>query len=77
MKIRIDFVTNSSSSSFILGVKGELTKDKILNALKVPKDSLLKKVADEFASVIYNRAKKFDMDEKMEDYGCDNPSELY
>lgn len=76
MKIRMDFVTNSSSSSFILGVKDELTKEKILNMMKVPEDSLLRGLADEFASIIYSNSSKFKLDEILEDYGCEDISEL-
>jgi len=34
MKIRTGFVSNSSSSSFVIICKGELTEDKLRNALK-------------------------------------------
>lgn len=76
MKIRMDFVTNSSSSSFILGVKNKLTKEKILNMMKVPEDSLLRGLAEEFAGIIYSNSSKFKLNEVLEDYGCKDISEL-
>lgn len=72
----MDFVTNSSSSSFILGVKEELTKEKILDMLKVPEDSLVRGLAEEFACIIYSNSVKFNLDEILEDYGCEDISEL-
>ena len=76
MKIRMDFVTNSSSSSFILGVKGDLSREEILRLLKVPEDSVLRGMAEKFASIIYSGARKFDLDKKLKDYDCDDISEL-
>lgn len=76
MKIRMDFVTNSSSSSFILGVKDKLTKEKVLNMMKVPGDSPLRELAEEFAGIIYSNSSKFKLDEILEDYGCEDISEL-
>lgn len=76
MKIRMDFVTNSSSSSFILGVKGELTKEKILNMLNMPEKSPLREVAEEIADSIYSSSGKFDLKQMLEDYGCEDASEL-
>lgn len=76
MKIRMDFVTNSSSSSFILGVKDKLTKEKILNMMNVPEDSLLRGLAEEFAGIIYSNSSKFKLNEILEDYGCEDVSEL-
>lgn len=55
MKYRGGFVSNSSSSSFIIGYKGNLDgkklKKAIVEALKVPKDSPLYFIADEFANL--------------------------
>lgn len=44
MKIRASFVANSSSSSFIIAVKGELTKEKIKKMINA--DTLVDRVAD-------------------------------
>jgi len=40
MKLRNGFVSNSSSSSFIIGVKDKLTKDTLESNFGVPKDSV-------------------------------------
>ncbi len=39
MKTRNGFVSNSSSSSFIIMCKGELTEKRLLDAFRVPKES--------------------------------------
>jgi len=50
MKTRQGFVSNSSSSSFIIATKGKLTPEKIVKAFCIPKNSpildLFKKIAD-------------------------------
>ena len=54
MKKRIGFVSNSSSSSFILAVKDIDKKDveqKLLESLKVPADSPLYSIAKEIAEL--------------------------
>jgi len=37
MKTRNGFVSNSSSSSFIIGVNGDLTEDKIMKVFNIDK----------------------------------------
>lgn len=51
MKIKRDFITNSSSTSFILAFQGEFSREKILSAFGVEKDSLMQ---DFFDSLIYD-----------------------
>lgn len=65
MKIRFGFVSNSSSSSFIIGVKGELTKEAILEAFKIEKDSFFYKLADDISEYIKKHSKKLI---KIDDY---------
>jgi hypothetical protein len=71
MKTRIGFVSNSSSSSFLLGVKGKVSKvqikDKVIAALKVPKDSMLYDVAESIAGLVAEAEKitKADLEEEL------------
>jgi len=62
MKIRNGFVSNSSSSSFILGVKGELTKDVLIRSLGVNTTSPLYPMAKIMADLIFLEARPYDTD---------------
>lgn len=48
MKIKSDFITNSSSTSFILAFKGEYSHKKILKAYGIEKGSPLEEILDDF-----------------------------
>jgi len=67
MKIRSDFVTNSSSSSFVIATKEELTKEKLYRIFHLSDDHPLKEIAD----TILERADKITEDEfvKNHEYG--------
>jgi hypothetical protein len=52
VKIRKSLVSNSSSSSFIIGVKGELKKERLVELLSVPQESLLRPFAEDVADVL-------------------------
>lgn len=72
MKIRHGFVSNSSSSSFIVATKPGVTESQLVELLKVPKDSPLRFVAEEIASLIMRQnsmTPKEAISEYEEDYG--------
>lgn len=70
MKIRNGFVSNSSSSSFIIGVKGELTEEKLMKSLKVDVNSPLYPLAKGMAQVML-KSEEFTLEELLKDRGCD------
>ncbi len=67
MKIRMDFVTNSSTSSYVVGVHGELTKEKVLEAIGVPEDSALYGLSKDLADLIVSGAEEYTKDDMLED----------
>lgn len=72
MKTRHGFVSNSSSSSFIVATKPGVTESQLVELLKVPKDSPLRFVAEEIASLIMRQnsmTPKEAISEYEEDYG--------
>lgn len=70
MKIRKGFVSNSSSSSFVIGVKGnkELTKDVIVDQLGVPSNSPLYKFTDKLASYLIENTEVVDEKYILDNY---------
>ena len=52
MKTRKGFVSNSSSSSFIIGVQGELTEEKLMRAFKIDPVSPLYRLVKDIAGVL-------------------------
>ncbi len=64
MKIRSDFVTNSSGSSFVIAVKEELSKEKLYRIFRVSDDHPLKDIAD----TILAHAEKTTEEKLVEDH---------
>lgn len=59
MKIRNGFVSNSSSSSYVIAYKGELTSERILEAMEVSKNSPLYDIAIEMSKLFVSLGKKY------------------
>ena len=66
MKIKIDFITNSSSTSFILATKEELSKKIFMDKIGVQGNSKLNFIFDELFNAI-DEAKE-DLIEYIEKY---------
>ena len=70
MKVRNGFVSNSSSSSFIIATTSScLTLDNLLEAFAVPEGSPLFKVACDMAQVMLDKATKCDEKEILYNWG--------
>jgi len=71
MKIRNGFVSNSSSSSFMITMKNnkELTKDNIMDVLNVNKDSFFYNIALEISEVFVRNSDLADIDYLFGKYG--------
>lgn len=65
MKVRIGFVTNSSSSSYIIGVHGELTEEKLWRMFGVKEGSLFAPFAKELVRFIVRDAQKYTKEEAL------------
>lgn len=76
MKIRTDFVTNSSSSSFVIGLKDELTKEKLLKVFNVGEDSIFYPMAREMANFIVREAEEMTLEEVLDDFCEEKISDL-
>ncbi len=70
MKIRHGYVSNSSSSSFIVGVKGgKLSVEHLMEAFQVPESSPMFGIARDFAETMYNLANEVSEEQLRDDYG--------
>jgi len=75
VKTRGCFVSNSSSSSFIIGVKGSLTKEKIMKAFRVGKDSPLYSFSERMAEVMLE-ADSYTQEEHIKDHYLDSEDDI-
>lgn len=74
MKYRAGFVSNSSSSSFIIAVRGEekLNVESLVGLFQVPQTSPMYDIAVDMAQVMYNRSRMFDEKEILYQFGYDS-----
>jgi len=75
VKTRGCFISNSSSSSFIIGVKGKLTEEKLIKVFKISKDSPLYPISKSIAGVMLE-ANTYTKEELIKENYYEDESEL-
>lgn len=76
MKIRNGFVSNSSSSSFVIASKDELTEEKLFELFKVDKNSFFYPMALNMVKTLINLSVSTSEKELLEDYRTDSVNDL-
>ena len=71
MKIRNGFVSNSSSSSFVI-LAEELTKESLMDVFDVSESSPLIQVVNEIANSILNNAEEWTVEQFKDNFGYDD-----
>jgi hypothetical protein len=73
MKIRTGFVSNSSSSSFCIYCKEELTREMLTKIFEVPKEHPLHDICEKIVNIILEKSKPVNINELREgaEIGCD------
>ena len=69
MKIRNGFVSNNSSSSFLILSKEELDKNKLMELFLIPKESPLYIIGEQIADFIISEGRHNSIEEIMYNYG--------
>src|SRR5512133_3787197 len=75
MKTRLGFVSNSSSSSFVIASKEPLTAKMLLEVFAVPESSPLHCLSKDMATWFEENSKKTSLKEYMADYYWDDADE--
>ena len=76
MKIRNGFISNSSSTSFVIGVNGAIDYDTVIESLKVPKDSPLYPIAEDVANFFVYDTEEISLDDLLDYCNEDEISKL-
>jgi hypothetical protein len=73
MKIRQGFVTNSSSTSFVISLREKFSKKNFLKALGVDDKFLLRDMIEDIWRIIKNRSELIESEEALEELYFDDP----
>jgi hypothetical protein len=76
MKTRQGFVSNSSSSSFIIATREKLTKKNLDKIFRVPETGIFKNIAKEMATIFFDNAEEITVEEFLDDYDYDSLDEI-
>lgn len=75
MKIRTNFVSNSSSSSFIIGFKNEMLEKNLAKLFKT-ENPLLSKITEEIVKVFVSKSEETSIEQILKDYYVESMDEL-